>query len=134
MVTLVGAKNLPTMLDNSVGNLDGLKSPRHTMAGSNFNNNRGGSTPSVHSSSFSQKGMGFGGGRNGGTRRDTSIIGKTVRILQGPMKGYLGIARDATDSTVRVELHAQPKVKYYLNVLLNVLFRLSMSIDHVLAL
>ena len=79
------------------------------MTGSNFNNNRGGSTPSVHSSSFSQKGMGFG--RNNGTRRDTTIIGKTVRILQGPMKGYLGIARDATDSTVRVELHAQPKVK-----------------------
>lgn len=26
------------------------------------------------------------------------------------MKGYLGIAKDATDSTVRVELHTQPKV------------------------
>jgi transcription elongation factor SPT5 len=90
-----------------------LKSPRHSILGSNFNNNRGGSTPSVHSSSFSQKGGGnFGGGnRNQGPRRDTSIIGKTVRILQGPMKGYLGIAKDATDSTVRVELHAQPKVK-----------------------
>jgi transcription elongation factor len=27
------------------------------------------------------------------------------------MKGYLGIAKDATDSTVRVELHTQPKVR-----------------------
>jgi transcription elongation factor SPT5 len=90
---------------------DLLKSPRHTLLGSGFNNNRGGSTPSVHSSSFSQKGFNSGGNRNQGPRRDTSIIGKTVRILQGPMKGYLGIAKDATDSTVRVELHTQPKVR-----------------------
>lgn len=90
---------------------DILKSPRHSIPG--LNNNRGGSTPSVHSSSFSQKG-GFTGGRNNqGPKRDLSIIGKTVRILQGPMKGYLGIAKDATDSTVRVELHAQPKVRHF---------------------
>lgn len=45
-----------------------------------------------------------------GPRRDNSIIGKTVRILQGPMKNYFGTAKDATDSTVRVELHAQPRI------------------------
>lgn len=48
-----------------------------------------------------------------GPRRDTSLIGKTVRITQGPMKSYLGIVKDATDSTVRVELFAQPKVDKY---------------------
>jgi hypothetical protein len=53
-----------------------------------------------------------------GPRRDTSLIGKTVRILQGPMKGYYGTAKDATDATVRVELHAQPKVNR-IRVLLN---------------
>lgn len=45
---------------------------------------------------------GMGRGRGG---RDTSIIGQTVRIFQGPYKGYVGIIKDATDSTARVELH-----------------------------
>jgi transcription elongation factor len=43
-------------------------------------------------------------------RRNMAIIGKSVRIIQGPMKGYIGIVKDATESTVRVELHAMPKV------------------------
>lgn len=42
-----------------------------------------------------------------GTRRNTSLIGKTVRITQGPYKGYVGIVKDATDTTARVELHTK---------------------------
>ncbi len=37
------------------------------------------------------------------------IIGKTVRVIQGPYKGYVGIIKDATDSTARVELHTSCK-------------------------
>uniref|UniRef100_A0A1I7TUA6 Transcription elongation factor SPT5 n=1 Tax=Caenorhabditis tropicalis TaxID=1561998 RepID=A0A1I7TUA6_9PELO len=40
-------------------------------------------------------------------RRDLSFIGKNVRITKGPMKGLFGIVRDATEDTVRVELHTQ---------------------------
>jgi transcription elongation factor len=39
-----------------------------------------------------------------------AMIGKTVRIRTGPMKGYIGIVKDATESTVKVELHTMPKV------------------------
>ncbi|KAL7072356.1 hypothetical protein ACQ4LE_008989 [Meloidogyne hapla] len=42
-------------------------------------------------------------------RRNLQIIGKTVRVRSGPMKGYIGIVKDATDSTVKVELHTMPK-------------------------
>ena len=48
----------------------------------------------------------MGRGRGG---RDTSVIGKTVRIIQGPYKGYIGIVKDATHSTRRVELHTSCK-------------------------
>ncbi|KAI6202252.1 Micro-fibrillar-associated protein 1 containing protein [Aphelenchoides besseyi] len=114
MVTLLGANNAPAVTEaTNASFLDGLKSPRHSLSGGGAVNP--GATPSVHSSAFSQNGRsgGFGGGRGGANagapRRDTSIIGKTVRIKQGPMKGYLGMAKDADDTTVRVELHAQPK-------------------------
>lgn len=43
-------------------------------------------------------------------RRDDSIIGKSVRITQGPLKGYFGIVKDATEQTARVELHSNCKV------------------------
>lgn len=42
-----------------------------------------------------------------GTRRNVTLIGKTVRITQGPYKGYVGIVKDATDTTARVELHTK---------------------------
>lgn len=50
----------------------------------------------------------MGGGANK-VRRDNAIIGKSVRITQGPLKGYFGIVKDATEQTVRVELHTQCK-------------------------
>ena len=50
--------------------------------------------------------MGMGRGR---TLRDTSIIGKTIRIVMGPYKGYVGIVKDAAETTARVELHTSCK-------------------------
>jgi transcription elongation factor SPT5 len=40
-------------------------------------------------------------------RRDTSLIGQTVRISQGPYKGYVGIVKDATESIRKIELHGK---------------------------
>ncbi|CAO3641938.1 unnamed protein product [Mucor fragilis] len=48
----------------------------------------------------------FGRGRGG---RD-NLVAKTVRISQGPHKGYIGIVKDATDTQARVELHTNSKV------------------------
>lgn len=67
-----------------------ISSPAHPASG-------GGGTP----------GRGRGGG--GGVRRDREMIGQTVRIIQGPFKGYIGIVKDSTDATARVELHASCK-------------------------
>uniref|UniRef100_A0A673WK36 Transcription elongation factor SPT5 n=1 Tax=Salmo trutta TaxID=8032 RepID=A0A673WK36_SALTR len=54
-----------------------------------------------------QRGGGGGGqmGRGRG-RRDNDLIGQTVHISQGPYKGYIGVVKDATESTARVELHS----------------------------
>ncbi|MBN3319107.1 SPT5H factor, partial [Atractosteus spatula] len=50
---------------------------------------------------------GHGGGMGRGRgRRDNDLIGQTVRISQGPYKGYIGVVKDATESTARVELHS----------------------------
>ncbi|XP_078489937.1 transcription elongation factor SPT5 isoform X4 [Ciona intestinalis] len=54
-----------------------------------------------------QGGQGGGGGRGRGRgQRDMGIIGQTVRVRQGPYKGHIGVVKDATESTARVELHA----------------------------
>ena len=78
-----------------------------------FGSSHGFQTSTAGGMAFTQRsGGGFygrGGGMSAGPRRDLSIIGKTVRIKRGAMKGYLGVAKDATEATVRVELHAQPK-------------------------
>uniref|UniRef100_A0A5S6QVE8 Transcription elongation factor SPT5 n=1 Tax=Trichuris muris TaxID=70415 RepID=A0A5S6QVE8_TRIMR len=37
--------------------------------------------------------------------RNNALIGKSVKIIQGPMKGYHGIVKDASLQTARVELH-----------------------------
>ncbi|KAK5162953.1 transcription elongation factor spt5 [Saxophila tyrrhenica] len=38
------------------------------------------------------------------------LIGKTVKLRSGNQKGMIGIVKDATDQTVKVELHAKNKV------------------------
>lgn len=56
-------------------------------------------------------GSGFisGGGRGrgrGGVTRDRDLIGTTIKIVKGPYKGNVGIVKDATQSTARIELHS----------------------------
>uniref|UniRef100_A0A673HAP1 Transcription elongation factor SPT5 n=1 Tax=Sinocyclocheilus rhinocerous TaxID=307959 RepID=A0A673HAP1_9TELE len=68
-----------------------ISSPMHPGGGGKqFHQHRGG-------------GGGMGRGRG---RRDNDLIGQTVRISQGPYKGYIGVVKDATESTARVELHS----------------------------
>lgn len=50
-------------------------------------------------------GRGRGGGR-GGMFRDREILGKSIKITGGSYKGAVGIVKDATDATARVELHS----------------------------
>lgn len=56
-------------------------------------------------------GVGGGGGRGGGAggrgrvARDRDIIGTTIKITRGPFKGNIGLVKDATQSTARIELH-----------------------------
>uniref|UniRef100_G3TQX0 Transcription elongation factor SPT5 n=1 Tax=Loxodonta africana TaxID=9785 RepID=G3TQX0_LOXAF len=70
-----------------------ISSPMHPSAGGQ----RGG---------FGSPGGGGGGMSRGRGRRDNELIGQTVRISQGPYKGYIGVVKDATESTARVELHS----------------------------
>ncbi|EFA05446.1 transcription elongation factor SPT5 [Tribolium castaneum] len=50
-------------------------------------------------------GGGGGGGGRGRVSRDRDIIGTTIKITKGPYKGNIGIVKDATQSTARIELH-----------------------------
>ncbi|GAB6022325.1 transcription elongation factor spt5 [Chamberlinius hualienensis] len=51
------------------------------------------------------RGGGFTPGR-GRSQRDTELIGQTIKIIQGSYKGHIGIVKDATETTARVELHS----------------------------
>uniref|UniRef100_A0A3Q1FU02 Transcription elongation factor SPT5 n=1 Tax=Acanthochromis polyacanthus TaxID=80966 RepID=A0A3Q1FU02_9TELE len=67
------------------------------------------SSPMHHGGGGAQQRGGGGGGGGMGRgrgRRDNELIGQTVRISQGPYKGYIGVVKDATESTARVELHS----------------------------
>lgn len=96
------------------------------MAGGNKNNMNnmppmglfsGLMSPRIHSPMHPSGGRGGGrggarGGRGGGfggrgaISRDREIIGKSIKITGGPYKGSVGIVKDATESTARVELHS----------------------------
>ncbi|KAK7098266.1 transcription elongation factor SPT5-like [Littorina saxatilis] len=67
------------------------------------------SSPAHPSSGGGDAKQGGGRGRGVATRRDREVIGQTVRIRQGPFKGYIGIVKDATEDTARVELHSSCK-------------------------
>jgi len=71
-----------------------LSSPAHPSQGGN-QSQRGGF----------QRGRGRGRGGNMG--RDRDMIGKTIKITQGPYKGHIGMVKDATETTARVELHSK---------------------------
>lgn len=51
-----------------------------------------------------------GARERGRDKRDSEFIGKTVRVKQGAYKGYVGIVRDSTDTTARIELHTDTKI------------------------
>lgn len=48
----------------------------------------------------------FGSFKGGRDKSDLDLIGKTIKIIQGPYKGHVGIVKDAIGNTARVELHA----------------------------
>lgn len=50
-------------------------------------------------------GSGGGGRGRGRVTRDRDIIGTTIKITRGPYKGNIGIVKDATQNTARIELH-----------------------------
>jgi hypothetical protein len=75
-----------------------ISSPAHPSGGG------GGGGNSERGGRGRGRGGGFGGG--GGVRRDRQFIGQTIKITGGPYKGNVGIVKDATDSTARVELHS----------------------------
>lgn len=81
----------------SVSTMSGFMSPRIASpmhpSGGGFGGRGGG-------------GGGRGRGRGAGARRDREIIGTTIKITGGPYKGNVGIVKDATENTARVELHS----------------------------
>ncbi|VDN28543.1 unnamed protein product [Gongylonema pulchrum] len=113
---LVGSKANMKVGDFTVKGMatpDPFSSPRHVELGgqtprpgnmSSGRSVRGGATPSQHgvpsTGAFDVQNR---------VRRDNQIIGKSVRITQGPLKGYFGIVKDATEQTARVELHSSCK-------------------------
>jgi transcription elongation factor SPT5 len=73
-------------------------------------------SPHIHGSGDGGRGGGRGGGdggRGGGGRggrgRRNEMIGKTVRIIKGPLKGSMGRVKDATDTTAKIEMQARAK-------------------------
>lgn len=90
-----GNKNLANSLP-PMGLFSGLMSPRihspmHPSGG------RGGNRGA---------GRGGRGGFANRVSRDREILGKSIKITGGPYKGAVGIVKDATESTARVELHS----------------------------
>ncbi|KAG9286769.1 hypothetical protein G9A89_012319 [Geosiphon pyriformis] len=51
-----------------------------------------------------------GRGSYGGRGRRDDLVDKTVTIVKGPYKGYIGIVKETTDSVARVELHTNCKI------------------------
>lgn len=101
-----------TYLDN--GGIFVCKTRHLQLAGGN----RSSSSVNMHSLGFmspriqspmhpSGRGEGRGRGRGFRTPRDRELIGTTIKITSGPYKGNVGIVKDATESTARVELHTQ---------------------------
>ncbi|KAE9549394.1 hypothetical protein FO519_007402 [Halicephalobus sp. NKZ332] len=116
-IALVGAKTDALSSTQNSNDFKIPQSPRHFLQ-----------SPARNSSAESSIGAGSHGGqtpmygekKNGGpgrftgsgalyTKRDTSLIGKHVRIKSGAMKAAYGIVKDATDTTAMVELHSSCK-------------------------
>lgn len=65
----------------------------------------GSMSPRIASPKHPSQGGAGRGRMSDGSMRNRKLIGQTVRITQGGYKGYIGIVKDATDDTARVELH-----------------------------
>uniref|UniRef100_A0A7E4WBL2 Transcription elongation factor SPT5 n=1 Tax=Panagrellus redivivus TaxID=6233 RepID=A0A7E4WBL2_PANRE len=125
-IALIGSTATATAQVPSATDFKVPQSPRHAMASPQISSNEsnfggaksdGGKTP-FGGDRNERGGMGGRGGRGGGfggrgggfgPRRDTSIIGKNVRIKAGPLKAHYGIVKDATETTCNVELHTNCK-------------------------
>ena len=84
-------------------------SPRVMASPSPYTSSSSSGSSSIRSNSPASTGGGMKtpSANSNNIRRDTSLIGQTVRISQGPYKGYVGIVKDATESTCKIELHAK---------------------------
>lgn len=113
-LTLAGGTSKVSSVPTSIPMNAPFMSPRVMSSPSPHTSSSGSS--SIHSNSPASSG-GRTPNASGGSkaplaalnniRRDTSLIGQTVRISQGPYKGYVGIVKDATESTCKIELHAK---------------------------
>lgn len=75
-----------------------ITSPRHPSSGGPGGGGGGGGGGNMRSS--------FMPNRSGRAREDMELIGKTIKIIKGTYKGYVGIVKDAVGMTARVELHS----------------------------
>merc|ERR1719300_225233 len=90
------------------GGLPGYMSPRLSspMHPSQGGRGEGQMRPSGVGGTGQTLGRGRGRGR-GGVGRDRELIGQTIKITQGPYKSHIGVVKDATEATARIELHAK---------------------------
>ena len=109
---LAGGSKANSIGSSSVGGVGGLgfmsprlSSPAHPGSVSERSGGFGGGGGGGPGGGGADRGRGRGRGRGGGRHRD--LIGQTIKITQGPYKGHVGIVKDATDATVRVELHSK---------------------------
>ena len=65
-----------------------ISSPMHPGGGGN---NQGGGRGGRGGGGGGRGGGGFGGRGGGGIGRDRDLIGKTIKVTQGPYKGHIGI-------------------------------------------
>eukprot|EP00730_Choanoeca_flexa_P019649 TRINITY_DN9605_c0_g2_i1.p1 TRINITY_DN9605_c0_g2~~TRINITY_DN9605_c0_g2_i1.p1 ORF type:complete len:1060 (+),score=333.57 TRINITY_DN9605_c0_g2_i1:51-3230(+) len=80
------------------------------VAGSRASTRAGASAAQRGGAQSPRVGARSGGGQMARRRpRQHPLLYKTVRITKGPHKTYMGIVKDASESTVRVELHANCK-------------------------
>ncbi len=89
------------------GSLPGFMSPRLS---SPMHPSQGGTGGGGGGGRGGGGGGGRGGGRGrsrGGIGRDRELIGQTIKITQGPYKSHIGMVKDATETTARVELHSK---------------------------
>ncbi|KAI8991679.1 hypothetical protein BDF20DRAFT_831695 [Mycotypha africana] len=99
--SIVSAAPKAHFLSNTTTQNPNMQAPRNDFNGRGGFDARGG-----RGGRGGMRGGFMGRGRGG---RD-NLVAKTVRISQGPHKGYIGIVKDTTDTHARVELHTNSKV------------------------